>query len=419
MYKRVKGTKDILPPESSLWQAIEEKTRKVFARYCFYELRTPILEPYELFVRSVGEGSDIVLKEMYELVDKKGRRLVLRPEGTASVARAVIENGLLNTLPLKLYYLGPFFRYERPQKGRFRQFHQIGAEVIGDNSLEGEVELVDLLLSVLKEVGLDDLRVVVNSLGDVNERIEYTNALREYLAAYESKLSKDSRERLSRNPLRILDSKDPVDIKILEKAPSILDYLDKNSINRLEQLIFYLSSMGWKVESDPRLVRGIDYYTGLVFEVLACGDLSIAGGGRYDNLIEELGGKQTPAVGFAIGMERVVDLVDKNIIDEDSAKAVLVAFSDVPRMEVFDLLATLRNFIPTEVAPSYKSIGKAIKWASRRNAKFVIILGEQELSERTVKVKILDSGSQYTLKREELGAFFGGYYEKNMDRNAR
>jgi len=304
-----RGTRDILPPDSDRWAAIEERARRVLGSYGYREVRTPMFEATELFVRSVGETTDIVRKELYTFTDRGDRSLTLRPEGTAPLVRAYLESAVLRQeTPARLSYLGPMFRYERPQKGRYRQFWQIGAELLGSKEPAADVEMIDLFVSIMRDVGLPELTVLVNSLGDGVCRPVYRERIRDYFAHHLDELCEDDRERWKTNPLRILDCKIPKCQPVLAGAPSVLDSLCDPCRLHFDAVVAGLGSLGIEVAVAPRLVRGLDYYTRTVFEVHASSlgaQNAVGGGGRYDQLVQELGGAETPSIGFSIGMDRL------------------------------------------------------------------------------------------------------------------
>ncbi|MEO6323325.1 MAG: histidine--tRNA ligase, partial [Thermoanaerobaculia bacterium] len=313
MITSVKGTRDLLPPDTRVWNRVEETARGVFALYGFDEIRTPVLESTELFVRSVGESSDIVHKEMYTFTDRGDRSVTLRPENTAGVVRAYVEHGMAQGgFTRKLYYIGPQFRYERPQKGRYREFRQIGAEVIGAADPATDAELLTMLYRFLSALGFTGLSVSLNSVGSEECRPAYIDALRGYLQPHEVSMGEDDRRRLVQNPLRVLDSKDPVVRELVLAAPRMIDHLDPESAAHHTELARLLTSAGIPFRIEPRLVRGLDYYTRTVFEVTAAGlgaQDALLGGGRYDRLVSDLGGPKTPGIGFAIGEDRLVELL--------------------------------------------------------------------------------------------------------------
>ncbi|MDQ1267344.1 MAG: histidyl-tRNA synthetase, partial [Bacteroidota bacterium] len=314
MIQSIRGTKDILPGQSAQWQFIEKVFKEISQLYGYGEMRTPIFEKTELFSRGIGEGTDIVNKEMYTFTDRGGESITLRPEMTASIARAILQNSLLQQGSLlRIWYAGPLFRYERPQKGRLRQFHQYDAECIGSPFPESDVELILLANSLINGIGLNDYKLLINTLGSGEVRQQYRRELVAYLKSREGQLSADSRSRLDTNPLRTLDSKDPADAEIIAEAPRILDFLDSDSAAHFNNVKTMLESAGIQFEIQPRLVRGLDYYSHTVFEfqhnALGAQD-SFGGGGRYDGLFSDLGGKPTPAVGFAFGIERMLLILE-------------------------------------------------------------------------------------------------------------
>lgn len=319
MIRSPRGTNDILPNEIIKWQYLEDSIRKVTNNFGYREIRTPIFESTEVFSRSIGDTSDIVNKEMYTFLDRGDNSLTLRPEMTAALVRSCIQNGLANRGELeRLWYYGPFFRYERPQKGRFRQFHQFGAECLSSSNPESDVEVILLAVSLIQELGIEDYSLNINSLGNDESRNNFRNSLVEYFSKYKSDLSEDSLRRLDENPLRILDSKDPKDIELSKDAPSILESLDNESKEFFDAVISLLDKANVNYKITPSLVRGLDYYSHTVFEfqstALGAQD-SFGGGGRYDGLFQQLGGKPTPAVGFAFGVERLL-LIIESIMDQ-------------------------------------------------------------------------------------------------------
>ncbi|HEX2253922.1 MAG TPA: histidine--tRNA ligase, partial [Thermoanaerobaculia bacterium] len=346
--RSVKGTRDLLPPETAVWAAVEQTARDVFARYGYREIRTPVLEETELFVRSVGETTDIVGKEMYTFPDKKGRSLTLRPESTAAVARAFIEHGLTSwPSPVKLFYMGPQFRYERPQKGRYRQFHQIGAELLGDPGPWSDAEVLLMLVRFLGELGFTSPTVLLNTLGDEASRAAYREALHAFLAPQREALGEDSRRRLETNPLRILDTKVPAERELLAGAPELAEHLNAESREHFDAVRRVLDRSGVAYRVDPRLVRGLDYYTRTVFEITAEGlgaQNAIVGGGRYDRLIADLGGAEVPGIGFAIGEDRLVEVLPEPFRERASAQpwVVVAALGEVGGGEALLLAEELR-----------------------------------------------------------------------------
>ncbi len=413
-YRRVKGTRDLLPPETSVWAAVEATARRVFALYGFQEVRTPVLEHTELFVRTVGESTDIVGKEMYTFPDRKGRSLTLRPENTAPVARAFLESGLqAGPLPVKLFYVGPQFRYERPQKGRYRQFHQIGAELLGEASPYADVELLLMLDRFLRELGFDELEVLLNTVGDAPSRAAYAAALRAYLQPQAARLGADSRRRLEVNPLRILDSKDPDERQLLAGAPALADHLTAAARGHFATVREALDRFGVRYRVSERLVRGLDYYTDTVFEIvsrhLGAQD-AIVGGGRYDELVADLGGPRVPGIGFAIGEDRLIDVLPAIFRERVAppAPVLVVAVGGVPIGESLAVGEELRSGgVGVELELAKRSLRKALERAGKLGSRWVVLLGEDELRGGAVTVKDLQGGEQHDVPRGALPVWLG------------
>lgn len=408
-FQAVKGTRDLLPPETSTWSAVEETARRVFRTYGYREIRTPLLEDTDLFVRSVGESTDIVGKEMYTFNDRKGRSLTLRPENTASVVRAFVEHGLQREpLPAKLFYIGPQFRYERPQKGRYRQFYQIGAELIGDPGPYTDAELILMLVRFLTELGFEDLVVQLNTVGDEESRASFRKGLESFLEPLRAQLTEDSQRRLDTNPLRILDTKDPEERALLEGAPQLVDFLTDESREHFETVQSILQQSGVPFRVEPRLVRGLDYYTATVFEIVSEGlgaQDAIVGGGRYDGLVEELGGSPLAAIGFAIGEDRLIEVLPDQFMKSRTAEApiAVVAAGSVDKGEALAIGETLRRaglVVDAEVSP--RSVKAALKRAHRAGARFVVLIGDEEVASGMVAVKDLTTSEQMSVRREAL-----------------
>lgn len=414
-HQKPKGTADILPSESFKWQYIENVSKEVLDTYGFHEVRTPMFEDYELFQRGVGETSDVVSKEMYDFYDKGDRHIALRPEGTASVVRAYVENKLYgpeHNKPQKLYYIGPMFRYENPQGGRMRQFHQLGVEVFGSASPQTDVEVMLMAVELFEKLGLQNLKLVINSLGDVDSRKLYHQALVDYFQPHADQLSKDSQKRLEKNPLRILDSKEKQDQQFVEGAPEILDYLDEDSKDHLEAVCLLLDDLDIEYTVDPTMVRGLDYYTDTVFEIMSddkvFGNITtICAGGRYDNLVSDMGGPETPAFGFALGLERVlltleslgVELprpqsLDVYVVGIGGENVRQAAFKIVQQLRQAGLKAD-KDYLDRKPKAQFKS-------ADRLNARSVMILGEEELEEGSVSIKEMTQGRQDKIALEDL-----------------
>ena len=404
--RSVKGMRDLLPAETAVWARVEATARSVFARYGFAEIRTPVVEETELFVRGVGEATDIVGKEMYTFADKHGKSLALRPESTASVARAFAEHGMREwPQPVRLFYIGPQFRYERPQRGRYRQFWQIGAELLGDPGPWSDVEIVLLLMSFFGELGFRDLKALVNTVGDAESRQRYRERLLAYLAPRAEQLGEDSRRRLETNPLRILDTKSPAEIALLENAPRLEECLSAASASHFRDVLAGLERCGVEVEVSERLVRGLDYYTQTVFEIVSPGlgaQNAIVGGGRYDQLVEEVGGPPTPAIGFAIGLDRLIEILPEETRAGAAREPVFyaVAVGDTSPLELLRLAEEMRSQTLTvipELASS--SMRAALRRADKLGVDYVALLGASELENGEVTIKDYRSGDQVSLPR--------------------
>lgn len=404
----VKGTRDILPGRVEIWQRVETTARDILSRAVYQEIRTPILEFTALFERGMGETTDVVGKEMYTFPDRKGRSLSLRPEGTAGVVRAYIEHGLATQGGVqRLWYTGSMFRYEQPQEGRQRQFHQLGVELLGSASARADAEVIVLAANILQALGLNDLDLNLNSIGDADDRSRYREALITYLTPYKAELDADSQERLSRNPLRILDSKDPRTQEIVQAAPSMLDFLSAESQAQFSQLQQLMTDLGIAYQVNDRLVRGLDYYTHTVFEIQSehlGAQATVCAGGRYDGLVTQLGGPDTPAVGWAIGLERLVILLQQL----QTAPAPTIDFYLVSRGAKAEHQAVLlaqalrQQKFTVELDLSGSAFGKQFKRADRSRAIACLILGDAEAEQGTVQLKWMQSGEQISLSQTEL-----------------
>ncbi len=419
MYTIPKGVFDILPCEpspddqwrnSDHWQYVEEIMRMVAHDYGFKEIRTPLFERTELFLRGVGESSDIVSKEMYTFEDKAKRSMTLRPEGTAAVMRAFIEKHLDQIPGLhKFFYIEPMFRYERPQAGRFRQHHQFGVEAIGIASPEQDVEIIDMLCHLYRKLGLKDLNIILNSVGDESCRQPYKQALSEYLTPHFEKLSLESQIRFSKNVLRILDSKDEEDQKILEHAPSILEMLNEACLEHFLRVRHLLEKMGLPYQINPKLVRGLDYYNKTVFEITS-GFLgahnTLVGGGRYDGLSALLGGPNLPAVGFATGIERLLQTMTKQGAPFPQPPHPLLFIIPLGKNTLdfcMDLVAQLRHHsIPTEIDLSGKKIQHGLHLANTLKAEYCAVIGDEELSSQVISLKHLSSRQTENISAKDL-----------------
>ena len=403
-YKAQRGTYDILPKDEVMWNKVQKSCFETAKLYGYQFIETPLFEDSKLFERTVGESTDIVEKEMYSFTDKGGDSISLRPENTAGVCRAFIENGLHNnTLPARLFYYGPMFRYERPQSGRYRQFHQFGVECIGDSTFETDYEVIDIAWKILKNLDIKGIKLNINSLGDKEDREIYIGKLKDYFKNYINDLPKVDKLRFERSPLRLLDSKEEITIKISEDAPKTLDYISieskehhENLIQKLEKLNSMDSSFNYEV--NHKLVRGLDYYNRTVFEYTSnsLGPQGvILGGGRYDPLIKILGGPETPAVGFAMGIERVVNELNKNEVENNShIDAVLIIVDEDLRMISQEIANDFReNKIKTIIAPK-KSIKAQMRFANNINSKIAIFIGKNEIENNKISVKFLQSSRE-------------------------
>ena len=412
------GVFDVLPvvpndPWRSvhLWQHVEAVCARLASDYGFSEIRTPIFERVELFKRTIGDETDIVSKEMYVFQDRGGREIALRPEGTASVIRSLISERIIGPIQaLRYYYLGPMFRYERPQAGRFRQLHQFGVEVFGIGSPEEDAELIAMLLQLYRRLGLPYLNTYINSLGDGACRATFREALLKYLKGHVSSMSEESQRRCDRNPLRILDSKDPRDQEVLRGAPSILDYLSSNDAAHFRRVQEVLEALKIPFEVSPMLVRGLDYYQKTVFEVTS-GKLgaqnTVGGGGRFDGLVKQMGGPDLPSVGWATGIERILHLmVQEGIHERLTAPAItlmIVPLDDKSRVKALQVAEDLRQrSVRTLVDFSGKKLKQALSVASETNVEWVLVLGERELEAKKGALKYLKDGSQTEIALDEI-----------------
>lgn len=404
----LRGTKDILSEEIGYWQQVEAVALQILSRALYQEIRPPIFEQTSLFERGIGEATDIVGKEMYTFTDRGDRSITLRPEGTAGVVRAFIEHNLYASGGVqRLWYKGPMFRYERPQAGRQRQFHQIGLELIGSQDPRADVEVIALATDILSALGLKNLKLSLNSVGSPQDRLNYREALINYLTPYKAELDPDSQERLERNPLRILDSKVEKTIQICENAPSILEYLGSDSKHHFEQVQQMLTDLGITYELNPCLVRGLDYYTHTAFEIQS-DDLgaqaTVCGGGRYDGLVAELGGPHTPAVGWAIGMERLILLLQQlQTAPNLTPDIYIVSKGEKAEQKALILAQKLRSGgLIVELDLSGSAFGKQFKRGDRSGAAICLVLGDQEAENETVQLKWMTTKEQKTLKQVEL-----------------
>ena len=410
MYQAPRGTTDILPKEQAYWQYIEQKAANICQLYGYEQIDTPVFEDTGLFTRSVGEETDIVKKEMYTFEDRGGNKITLRPEGTAPVCRAYLEHGLHNLpQPVKLYYIAPIFRYERPQAGRYRQHYQFGYEAIGDNDPALDAEVIDMAWQFFQSLNLSRLSLQLNSIGCKQCRPRYLTVLKDYYANHSRDLCSDCKTRLTRNPLRLLDCKKPPCQQIANSAPRSIDYLCLECDNHFKQLQRYLELLGLPFEINHRLVRGLDYYTKTVFEIQPeeeGAQSTLGGGGRYDDLIEELGGKPTPAIGFATGIERIILNLKKHNIPAPPLprpQVFITYIGDEARDEAVKLAATLRkNGIGVIEAFGSKSLKAQLRQANNLGIRYTVIIGEQEVKTGAVILRDMSTSEQKTIHFLEL-----------------
>jgi histidyl-tRNA synthetase len=412
-----RGTQDILPGEVEKWQLIERKARELCEKYQYQEIRTPIFESTDLFLRGVGDTTDIVQKEMYTFDDRGGRSLTLRPEGTASTVRAFVEKKMFGyaNQPVKLYYLGPMFRYERPQAGRFRQFVQFGIEALGSNDPAIDAEVISLAMNLYKEMGLKKLKLIVNSLGDKESRNAHREALVNHFEPRIGEFCHDCQNRLEKNPLRILDCKQDHDHELMKSAPSILGYLNDYSKAYFEKLQQYLTQLGIPFEVDANLVRGLDYYNHTAFEIMSNAEgfgaiTTLCGGGRYNGLAEEIGGPETPGIGFALSIERFIAALNAEGIKletKDGIDCYLAALGEEAKDYTVGLLQQLRiagfsaerDYLDRKIKAQFKA-------ADRVQAKYVAVLGDKELKRNKINVKNMATGEQVEVDLGSLVQYF-------------
>ena len=414
--QKPKGTQDILPADSAKWQYVENVARETFKKYNYGEIRTPMFEHYEVISRSVGDTTDIVTKEMYDFHDKGDRHITLRPEGTAPVVRSYVENKLFAPevqKPVKVYYIGSMFRYERPQAGRLREFHQLGVECFGSKNPATDVETIAMAYQLFNTLGIKDVTLHLNSLGNTDSRLAYRQALIDYLTPMRESLSKDSQRRLDENPLRVLDSKEKEDKVAVENAPSILDYLDEESQTHFDEVRAMLDSLNIPYVIDTNMVRGLDYYNHTIFEFITTIDkseLTICAGGRYDSLVEYFGGPETAGFGFGLGLERLLLVLDKQGIKlpvEESLDVYIAVLGSGANGKALELVQSIRyqgfkaerDYLGRKIKAQFKS-------ADTFKAKTVITLGESEVESGVVKVKNNATREEVTVSFEELTTNF-------------
>ncbi|MBR1886056.1 MAG: histidine--tRNA ligase [Schwartzia sp.] len=405
-----RGTKDILPDSVERWRYVEEKIREICRCFGYSEIRTPLFEHTELFQRGIGDTTDVVEKEMYTFTDRGGRSITLRPENTAAAVRAYLEHKLYAENALtKLFYIGSMFRFDRPQKGRFREFHQFGVEALGEASPAVDAEIILLAVRFLESLGLSELSLSINSVGDPACRPVYREKLREFFREKLDGLCEDCRSRYDRNPLRILDCKNPKCQELSVGAPEITDCLCDECADHFGKVKSYLTAAGVEFTCDPRLVRGLDYYTKTAFEIKyepLGAQSAVAGGGRYDGLVEEIGGAPTPAVGFAVGLERVMLAMETQGLfpeREGRADAFVVAMGDAAREEAFRLLAELRDAgLAALTDYAGRSMKSQMKQADKAKARYALILGEEELGKGVVTLRNMETSAQEQVARDEI-----------------
>ncbi|NGX57755.1 MAG: Histidine--tRNA ligase [Chlamydiae bacterium] len=416
-YQIPPGVFDILPEDSKelwrcshIWNYVESVIRQIALEFGYREIRTPVFEKADLFLRSVGETTDIVSKEMYLFQDKGERLLALRPEGTAPVMRAFIEHGLLNQgQNQKFFYIGPMFRYNRPQAGRYRQHHQFGIEAIGNRSPGQDVEVIAVLYSLLQRLGMNGLDVQINCIGDKSVRDKFEESLKSYLQPHLTELSQDSQKRFETNPLRILDSKEPQDIKIVKNAPPILDFITEENQQHFEKVKDLLTAIGIPFSVNPLLVRGLDYYNEMVFEVMTSGlgaQSSLGGGGRYDGLLKMMGGPDIPASGFGSGIERIIQAMIHqkcSIPEEHRPMVFIIPIGEAASSYSFKLLHQLRdNGISAQMDYTGRKVGKAMQLANQVKARHVLVIGDNELESGMADLKDMDAGTSDKVNLESL-----------------
>lgn len=423
-YQRPKGTADLLPGEIEKWQFIEETARLLFSDYQYQEIRTPMFEHIEVITRSVGDTSDIVTKEMYDFYDKGDRHITLRPEGTAPVVRSFVENKLFGpeyAKPYKVYYTGPMFRYERPQKGRLRQFHQIGVEAFGSENPATDVETMMMALAYFEQLGMSEFHLVINSLGDPETRQNYRQALIDYLTPFKDELSEDSQRRLNENPLRVLDSKNKRDKQFVADAPSILDYLSEPAKKHFDEVVAMLDALEVPYQIDSNMVRGLDYYTHTIFEIMSDAkglgaQNTLCAGGRYNQLVAELGGPETPGFGFAIGMERVLLVLEAEGVELPVAHqldAYVVNLGEEVNLAALKVVQKIRQAGFSADRDVLNRKAKAqFKTADKLNATLVLTLGESELEQGMINVKSMATRKEIQVPLTAIYEDFGAVYDQ-------
>ena len=418
MIQKPKGTKDVLTEEIDKWRFTEIKANSTFENYGYKEVRVPTFEYTELFERGVGDTTDVVQKEMYTFEDKGGRSITLRPEGTAGVVRAYIENGLSSkTLPFKAYYKMPMFRYENVQKGRYREFNQIGAEIIGTSSCLADVEIISMADKFLKELNLKDVYLTINSIGCPECRTKYQEALKEFIGSNIDKYCSTCKTRFDKNPMRILDCKEAKCKELNQGAPVILDYLCDECKIHFENVKKGLEELNIEYIIDSSIVRGLDYYTKTVFEFISKKDgYTVLAGGRYDGLVKELGGQDTPAIGFAAGEERLISLISDEDVYKSQVDMYIVSMEDKFDIEAMKIANGLRKWLNVQTNISSRSFNAQMKYANKINAEYLIVLGEDEINKKKCKIKNMNTGKEFESKLDSdsiLDTIFE--YEEEME----
>lgn len=423
--RAIKGTNDILPDSSHNWQFVESKMLETAGLYGFKEIRVPVFEHTEVFLRSVGDTTDVVQKEMYTFDDKGGRSITLRPELTAGVIRSAIENGICNgALPAKVCYIGGCYRYEKPQAGRLREFHQFGVECIGASSPNADAEIIALANQVLDSIGIKKISLEINSIGCPECRKEYHKALKEYFSANINELCGTCNERLERNPMRILDCKSPVCSAIADKAPVVLDFLCDDCKEHFESVKAHLSAQGIKYTVNPHIVRGLDYYTRTVFEFVS-GDIgaqsTVCGGGRYDGLISQMGGPQTPSLGFAMGIERlmlVLQAQKAELPEAPTTDLYIATLGEKAVLKASELCSLVRQEgLKAETDICSRGLKAQMKYANKTGAKYTLVLGDTEIESGKAKLKDMAEGSETEIKIDEIVEELGESIRRQIFKN--
>ncbi len=418
--KAIKGTKDVLPKEVHKNQYIEATCLETAEKFGFKEIRTPVFEHTELFQRGVGDTTDVVQKEMYTFDDKGGRSITLRPEGTAGAVRSYLENGLCNeALPQKVCYLTSCYRYEKPQAGRLREFHQFGVECFGSQSPLADAEIIALAKSVFDSLGIEGLTLELNSIGCPKCRAEYQKALKEYFTQYKDRLCDTCKDRLERNPMRLLDCKSPEDKEIAKGAPVVLDYLCEECQEHFDKVQQYLKAQDIEFKINPNIVRGLDYYTKTVFEFISDSigaQGTVCGGGRYDGLVKELGGQDTPSLGFGMGLERLMLLMEAQnapFPEAERPDLFIVALGDKATLKALEITKDMRaEGFGTQLDLNQRSVRAQMKYADKLNAKFNVVIGDNEVETGIATLKNMDTGEQSEISLE---TFVNGFYRISLD----